>query len=92
MVSGSQRTPRGIRRFVDWQRDLRLSIGYGNLGWADCCLCSISAQSCELCVAKHRTLKAWAAVAPDADEPKFEFVPVDTSLIPPKPRKYDAVK
>src|SRR5207302_9265887 len=30
--------------------------------------------------------------APDADEPKFEFEPVDTSLIPPRPRKYDAAK
>jgi len=33
-----------------------------------------------------------ATFAPDADEPKFEFEPVDTSLIPPRPRKYDAVK
>jgi len=33
-----------------------------------------------------------AVFAPDADEPKFEFEPVDTSLIPPRPRKYDAVK
>ena len=33
-----------------------------------------------------------AVFAPDADEPKFEFEPVDTSLLPPRPRKYDAVK
>ncbi len=33
-----------------------------------------------------------AMFAPDADEPKFEFEAVDTSLIPPRPRKYDAVK
>ena len=26
--------------------------------------------------------------APDADEPRFEFEPVDTSLIKPRPRKY----
>ncbi len=31
-----------------------------------------------------------ASFAPDADEPKFEFEPVDTSLIPPRPRRYDA--
>jgi succinate dehydrogenase / fumarate reductase flavoprotein subunit len=37
-----------------------------------------------------RTTKA--TFAPDADEPKFEFEPVDTSLIPPRPRRYDAVK
>src|SRR5438270_1215681 len=30
-----------------------------------------------------------ATFAPDADEPKFEFEPVDTSLIPPRPRRYD---
>ena len=30
-----------------------------------------------------------ASFAPDADEPKFEFEPVDTSLIPPRPRRYD---
>jgi succinate dehydrogenase / fumarate reductase flavoprotein subunit len=30
-----------------------------------------------------------ALFAPDADEPKFEFEPVDTSLIPPRPRRYD---
>src|ERR1700730_9773089 len=35
-----------------------------------------------------KTTKAY--FAPDADEPKFEFEPVDTSLIPPRPRKYDA--
>ncbi len=29
-----------------------------------------------------------ATFAPDADEPRFEFEPVDTSLIPPRPRKY----
>jgi succinate dehydrogenase / fumarate reductase flavoprotein subunit len=33
-----------------------------------------------------------AVFAPDADEPKFEFEAVDTSLIPPRARKYDAVK
>jgi succinate dehydrogenase / fumarate reductase, flavoprotein subunit len=33
-----------------------------------------------------KTTKAY--FAPDADEPKFEFEPVDTSLIPPRPRKY----
>jgi len=37
-----------------------------------------------------KTTKAY--FAPDADEPKFEFEPVDISLIPPRPRKYDAVK
>jgi succinate dehydrogenase / fumarate reductase, flavoprotein subunit len=37
-----------------------------------------------------RTTKA--TFAPDADEPEFEFEPVDISLIPPRPRKYDAVK
>jgi len=37
-----------------------------------------------------RTTKA--TFAPDADEPKFEFEPVDVSLIPPRPRRYDAVK
>jgi succinate dehydrogenase / fumarate reductase flavoprotein subunit len=30
-----------------------------------------------------------ASFAPDADEPRFEFEPVDTSLIPPRPRRYD---
>jgi len=29
-----------------------------------------------------------ASFAPDADEPKFEFEPVDASLIPPRARKY----
>jgi succinate dehydrogenase flavoprotein subunit len=29
-----------------------------------------------------------ATFAPDADEPRFEFEPVDISLIPPRPRKY----
>jgi succinate dehydrogenase / fumarate reductase, flavoprotein subunit len=33
-----------------------------------------------------------ATFAPDADEPRFEFEPVDVSLIPPRPRKYDAAK
>jgi succinate dehydrogenase / fumarate reductase flavoprotein subunit len=33
-----------------------------------------------------KTTKAY--FAPDADEPKFEFEPVDVSLIPPRPRKY----
>jgi succinate dehydrogenase / fumarate reductase flavoprotein subunit len=33
-----------------------------------------------------------ASFAPDADEPKFEFEPVDISLIPPRPRRYDAAK
>jgi succinate dehydrogenase / fumarate reductase flavoprotein subunit len=33
-----------------------------------------------------------ATFAPDADEPKFEFEPVDISLLPPRPRKYDAAK
>src|SRR6204780_4455892 len=37
-----------------------------------------------------KTTKAY--FAPDADEPRFEFEPVDVSLIPPRPRKYDAVK
>ncbi len=30
-----------------------------------------------------------AHFAADADEPRFEFEPVDTSLIPPRPRRYD---
>src|SRR5216684_2014884 len=30
-----------------------------------------------------------ASFAPDADEPKFEFEPVDISLIPPRQRRYD---
>jgi len=29
-----------------------------------------------------------ATFAPDLDEPKFEFEPVDAALIPPRPRKY----
>ncbi|MGA9040852.1 MAG: succinate dehydrogenase flavoprotein subunit [Terriglobales bacterium] len=33
-----------------------------------------------------KTTKAY--FAPDADEPKFEFEPVDVSLVPPRPRKY----
>ena len=33
-----------------------------------------------------KTTKAY--FAPDADEPKFEFEPVDVSLIPPRTRKY----
>ena len=33
-----------------------------------------------------KTTKAF--FAPDADEPRFEFEPVDTSLIKPRPRKY----
>src|SRR6202171_2367710 len=37
-----------------------------------------------------KTTKAY--FAPDADEPRFEFEPVDTSLIPPRPRKYDVAK
>ena len=35
-----------------------------------------------------KTTKAF--FAPDADEPRFEFEAVDTSLIPPRPRRYDA--
>jgi succinate dehydrogenase / fumarate reductase, flavoprotein subunit len=37
-----------------------------------------------------KTTKAY--FAPDADEPKFEFEAVDTSLVPLRPRRYDAVK
>ncbi len=33
-----------------------------------------------------------ATFAQNADEPKFEFEPVDVSLITPRPRRYDAVK
>src|SRR5690242_11210648 len=33
-----------------------------------------------------KTTKAY--FAPDADEPRFEFEPMDASLIPPRPRKY----
>lgn len=29
-----------------------------------------------------------ASFAPDADEPRFTYQPVDTSLLPPRPRKY----
>jgi succinate dehydrogenase / fumarate reductase flavoprotein subunit len=35
-----------------------------------------------------KTTKAYFAA--DADEPRFEFEGVDTSLIPPRPRRYDA--
>src|SRR6202795_430119 len=37
-----------------------------------------------------KTPKAY--FAPDAEDPKFEFETVDVSLIPPRARKYDAVK
>jgi succinate dehydrogenase / fumarate reductase flavoprotein subunit len=37
-----------------------------------------------------KTTKAY--FAPDADEPKFEFEPVDISLLPPRPRRYDMAK
>jgi len=37
-----------------------------------------------------KTTKAYFAA--DADEPRFEFEPVDVSLIPPRPRRYDAAK
>ena len=37
-----------------------------------------------------KTTKAY--FAPDADEPRFEFEPVDITLIPPRPRRYDAAK
>jgi succinate dehydrogenase / fumarate reductase flavoprotein subunit len=30
-----------------------------------------------------------ASFAPDADEPRFEFEPVDTSLLAPRARRYD---
>ncbi len=45
----------------------------------------------------ERDDKSWlkttkADFAPDADEPKFEFEAVDTSLIPPRPRRYDVAK
>ncbi len=33
-----------------------------------------------------------ASFAPDADEPQFTFEAVDTQYIPPRPRRYDAVK
>jgi succinate dehydrogenase / fumarate reductase flavoprotein subunit len=35
-----------------------------------------------------KTTKAFFAA--DADEPRFEFEAVDTSLIVPRPRRYDA--
>src|SRR5437764_6424204 len=37
-----------------------------------------------------KTTKAYFAA--DADEPRFEFDPVDTSLLPPRPRRYDVAK
>jgi succinate dehydrogenase / fumarate reductase flavoprotein subunit len=37
-----------------------------------------------------KTTKAF--FAPDVDEPRFEFEPVDISLIPPRPRRYDMAK
>jgi len=37
-----------------------------------------------------KTTKAYFAA--DADEPRFEFEPVDTSLIKPRPRRYDMAK
>jgi succinate dehydrogenase / fumarate reductase flavoprotein subunit len=37
---------------------------------------------------KHWLKTTKAGFAPDADEPKFEFDPVDVSLIPPRARKY----
>jgi succinate dehydrogenase / fumarate reductase flavoprotein subunit len=37
-----------------------------------------------------KTTKAYFAA--DADEPRFEFEPVDTSLIKPRPRRYDVAK
>ena len=37
-----------------------------------------------------KTTKAYFAA--DADEPRFEFETVDTSLIKPRPRRYDAAK
>ena len=37
-----------------------------------------------------KTTKAF--FAPDADEPRFEWEPVDTSLIKPRPRRYDVSK
>jgi succinate dehydrogenase / fumarate reductase flavoprotein subunit len=33
-----------------------------------------------------------ASFAPDADEPRFTYEAVDTQFIPPRPRRYDAVK
>jgi succinate dehydrogenase / fumarate reductase flavoprotein subunit len=32
-----------------------------------------------------------AAFSPDAKEPRFEFEPIDVSLVPPRARRYDAV-
>jgi succinate dehydrogenase / fumarate reductase, flavoprotein subunit len=37
-----------------------------------------------------KTTKAYFAA--DADEPRFEWESVDTSLIKPRPRRYDAAK
>jgi succinate dehydrogenase / fumarate reductase flavoprotein subunit len=37
-----------------------------------------------------KTTKAY--FASDADEPRFEFEPVDISLLPPRPRRYDMAK
>jgi succinate dehydrogenase / fumarate reductase flavoprotein subunit len=37
-----------------------------------------------------KTTKAYFAA--DADEPRFEFEPVDISLIKPRPRRYDVAK
>jgi succinate dehydrogenase / fumarate reductase flavoprotein subunit len=37
-----------------------------------------------------KTTKAY--FAPDADEPKFEFEPVDVSLLQPRARRYDMAK
>ena len=37
-----------------------------------------------------KTTKAY--FAPDADEPRFEFEPVDISLLQPRPRRYDMAK
>ncbi|HZU31455.1 MAG TPA: succinate dehydrogenase flavoprotein subunit [Candidatus Angelobacter sp.] len=37
-----------------------------------------------------KTTKAY--FAPDADEPRFEFEPVDVSLLKPRPRRYDMAK
>ncbi|HEY2389977.1 MAG TPA: succinate dehydrogenase flavoprotein subunit [Candidatus Angelobacter sp.] len=37
-----------------------------------------------------KTTKAYFAT--DADEPRFEFEPVDISLLPPRERRYDAAK
>ena len=37
-----------------------------------------------------KTTKAYFAA--DADEPRFEFEPVDTGLTPPRPRRYDVAK